>query len=274
VAGVARILAVPVSYVDRYPEVYGSGDRSHLVGQPVVESAEFQFTGPSDMELGPDPNGAVASWSDNSAVFLSDEQRIFALCKDASGAPVLRTVVELEGRRFSGLAFDSVGKLYFADYAKGEIWMLLWSELQGLLASGQTISSEGQLKVRAWLIKDGLTQPGDIELESNSLLSERALVISYREGLERVVLPMVGSIDVGVDAQIKEIRVKNYLDETRAVFIPGEQRRFIAEPSVEAAENREVTLRVHYQDGDGRDAWVDRRAVMALFGATVLTNLK
>jgi hypothetical protein len=273
--GGARIVSVPVSSVDRYPGVYGSGDRSHLVGQQVVSSADFQFTGPSDMELGPDPAGGFASWSDNSAVFLSDEQRIFALYQDtSSGEPILRTVVDLPGRRFSGLAFDRVGKLYFADYQNGEIWMLPWSDLQGLLARGETIGTEEALQSLAWQMKEGLANPGDIELEANSLLSERALVVSYREGLERFVLPVVGTVEAGLDSQVKDIRVKHYLEETKALFVPGLPRRFIAEPSIEAAENRKVTLRIHYQNGQGQDTWVERTVTMARFGATVLPNFK
>jgi len=128
--GKKRILRVPVSLTDLRPNTFSesSGNRPHIVGQPFVESEEFLFTGPSDMELGPDVVAETpAARSANSVMMLSDEDSIYTIFADTlTGEGQLRRVIQIPGRRWSGLAFDRAGKFYFADYASGEVWMMLW----------------------------------------------------------------------------------------------------------------------------------------------------
>lgn len=272
VAAKARVVRVPTSEIEIHPEVYGSGDRSHLVGQPVVESSEFLFTGPTDMELGPDPLSYPASWNDKSCVLMSDEHRIFAIVKDpVSGGYLLKKVMELPGRRFSGLAFDSGGKFYFADFHRGEIYLMHWDVLRGILNTDLPIVDENQLRVHAWLVRSGLREPGDIEVESNSLLSERALAVSFREGIQRFPLPIMGEILETTGDSIVRIVACSYLDEREAVIHSATlPPRFLVEPDYDHLERGRVTLRVCYRNSAGQEKWVERHVSLATYGATLL----
>ena len=56
--GKKRILRVPISLIDTKPSAYGPANRHRIVGQPLFESDDFYFIGPSDMEVGPDPSSS------------------------------------------------------------------------------------------------------------------------------------------------------------------------------------------------------------------------
>jgi hypothetical protein len=83
--GKRQILKVPISLIDTKASVYGPANRHRIVGLPVIESDEFYFTGPSDMEVGPDPNSSVLAITENSVIMLSDESNIFAFYNPYSG---------------------------------------------------------------------------------------------------------------------------------------------------------------------------------------------
>ncbi len=276
VDGKPRILRVPVSEIDRRPDVYGSGDRSHLVGQKVAESPEFQFTGPSDMELGPNHAGLFPTYDAGSDIYFSDEQRVFVLTPvPGTDAFTLQKLLDLPGRRFSGLAFDSAGKLYLADYASGEVYVMLWEDLRNQLSIQAPINSEDLFRQKAWLVASGLENPGDIEIEQNSLLAQRALVVSTTAGLERLPLPIVGRLDPRAADRVVEIRIQDYNFEGKAAFLADHGNQFLVPTTYDQIEAGTAELRLRYRDpADGHEFWVKRNVRMATWGATVLRDLR
>ena len=154
--GKKSILQVPVSLTETRQASFSeaSGNRIRIVGQPYVEHEDFKFTGPSDMELGPDPFVVEPQLSENSAVLFSDEDSIFVFYKDLSGRKMIKRIIKISGRRFSGMAFDQGGKFYFADYSRGQIWMMTWDKLRALILGSSTLVSDQELSSKAYLIKD------------------------------------------------------------------------------------------------------------------------
>ena len=177
------------------------------------------------------------------------------------------------GRRFPGLAFDNAGSFYFADWENGEILMIPWEDLWQIVASGQVIDSETLLDYYAWVIKDGLNQPADIELENTSPIAQRTLIISYREGLERIILPVLGRIQTGSgDDTIIDIKAKRYLDEYSAVIDP--EGWFRIEPTYEDALYRSMRLNVQYVTPEGQKYWDEKFISFSSYGVTILENFK
>ncbi len=271
--GKKRILRVPVSLTDLRPNAFSeaSGNRPHIVGQPFVESEDFQFSGPSDMELGPDVVAeAPAARSANSVIMLSDEDSIFAMFADTlTGEPQLRRLIQIPGRRWSGLAFDRAGKFYFADYASGEVWVMLWQRLHTLIWSERRINDEDTLRENAFLALSGLPWPGDIEVEQGSSAHPgRSLFISTVWGVDKRPLPIVGRLA----HPVKEMKIKRFAKEDD-VHIFGDGLSFFVEPAYEDLMMRTAWLRVRETDVQtGRDRWVERQVLLAQYGATVLED--
>jgi hypothetical protein len=228
--GKRQILKVPISLIDTKASVYGPANRHRIVGLPVIESDEFYFTGPSDMEVGPDPNSSVLAITENSVIMLSDESNIFAFYKDKKTENYhLRKVISIPSRRWSGLAFDRMGRFYFADYNTGDIFVMLWSTLKELvLGDRDTIRSNEALIPTAFLIGNGPRYSGDIELEGLSSHPGGVLYVStLLDGVIPINLPIIGPLGNATEVKIslfgKELPVK----------VDGSRRVFIATPSRE-----------------------------------------
>jgi len=271
--GFRRILQVPVSLTDSRPGTFSeeSGNRQRIVGQPYLQSDEFVFTGPSDMELGPDVTSGVPIRSRYSVMLLSDEEVIFAIYTDPfNGEPQLRRVIELPLARWSGLAFDLAGKFYFADFARGVVWVMTWDRLRNLIWGGP-ITDMQTLQQQAYVVARGLDRPGDIEVEQGSSTHRgEALFISTYTGLDMRPLPVVGRLATPV----KDMKIKRFLKE-EDVQVLADGRSFIAVPTFEDLALRQLRLRMQVTDpGTMGDKWVERTIVLADRGVTILENFQ
>jgi hypothetical protein len=270
VDGITRVLRVPVSLIDTHPSVYyeASGNRQHLVGQSYVKSAEFRFTGPSDMEVGPSFSTAAPLPGADGVIMLSDENAIFAMYGQVlGGQPQLRHVIRIPNRRWSGLAFDRAGKFYFADYFRGEVWVMTWDRLRNLITSDSPLSDDAALASQAYLLVDGLEQPGDIEIEQGSSAHPgRSLFVSHFWGVDKHPLPIAGRLATPV----KEMKIKR-LQKEEDVHILADGVSFYVEPSYDDLATREAWLRVLKTDPEtGGDKWGESLVILAEHGATLL----
>ena len=269
--GTRRILRVPVSLTDTSPNTFSeaSGNRIRIVGQPWVQSDDFWFTGPSDMEVGPDATSPVPLDSANGVIVLSDEESIFVSFADALGTPQLRRVIQIPGRRWSGLAFDRAGKLYFADYWGGEVWLMTWDQLYDLISTETSLNDEETLQSTAFMVARGLDRPGDIEIEQGSSANPgRTLFISTFDGIDKLPLPIVGRLA----GPVRDMRIKRFLKEDD-VHILADGLSFFVEPSYDDLLVRDARLRVALTDPEtGGGKWVERQVILAEHGATVLEN--
>lgn len=285
VDGVNRILQVPISLLDTRPNSYPVGGipvygkdangndvlkfhtsvRHRIVGQPVVESEDFRFTGPSDIEVGPDPSSLIPVENEKSAILISDEGIIFAMKKTlAGGYELVKVISNLPGRRWSGMAFDRMGKFYFADYANGEIFVMDWDKLQSAISNGVIIVNEQMLSERAFRIASGIDRPGDLELEGLSKHPGGVLHVSTFSGIIPLTLPIIGPV-----GEAQNIRVSLFGVE-QPVQIDPERGVFIATPSRDNLEAMQANIRFRQRDVNGRDTWKERIVLIAENGATLL----
>lgn len=285
VDGVNRILKVPISLIDTNPAAYPVGGipvmgknpdtghefvkfyyatRHRIVGIPMAESEEFRFTGPTDMEVGPDPNSLPPATNANSSILFSDENNIFAMKKKPDGSYELVKVISLVGRRWSGLAFDKLGKFYFADYAGGDIFVMEWSKLQSIIQNGAFIINENMLKENAYRIAAGIDRPGDLELEGLSTHPGGVLHISTFKGIIPLTLPIIGKIGSAQDIKVTLFGVE------QAVAVDADRGVFLATPSRENLEALQASVRYRVRDANGRDAWKESYVLLAEHGATIL----
>jgi hypothetical protein len=228
-----------------------------------------QLTGPTDIEVGPDPGSDAPTWNNDSALILSDEGSIYAFQRAASGARALKRIVHLPARRWSGLAFDGAGRLYFADYEGGDVFAMRWPDLRALLAADEPISSESALEARAVRIARGLKRPGDVEVLVTTAHPGGLLVVATAKGLLPLPMPVVASLPEG----ITEVRIKRFHKE-EPVLIDAIRRLATIVPSFEDLEDLRLTLRVKQADAAGRDVWREFRVGLDLNGVTIVDRLE
>lgn len=297
--GKQRILRVPISVLDLLPSKFPAdgipvfvneialgqvvtrptriNTRQRIVGQPVIESDLLKLTGPSDLEAGPelDVSSLVARKGPRGIIMLSDEDSLFAIVPDPEPVPPspdvettysLVRVAHIPGRRFSGLAFDALGRLYIADFARGEVLVMPWPTLRNLLIAGRVIESDPGLAAETFTVARGLDRPGDIELEAVSAHPGAVLLVSTFEGIVPVTLPIVGRLDGAL-----EVRIKVFGAE-RAAEVNGVTNQFAVTPSREDATALSATIRVKRVDRAGRVYWRERVIALAEHGVTVVDS--
>lgn len=258
-----RILRVPTHLADMHPSFVNGQNRDRIVGQVYAEHPDFQFTGPSDMEV--DPRDRTFFVSGLRKLYISDEESIYVIFdSDADGIGEVRKIVQVPGRRFSGLALDSSANLFFADWASGEVYLLAQADLDALAGDYMpTIASNQELDDRAFLIKVGLNQPGDIELDT----WEQRYIVSTPDGYVPFDIPIVGrystdTTDVKVDIIGREVAV---------TLRPTRGRVFMAGTNSEGPYGKRALIRFKVRDQNtGAESWEARAISTAQFGATIL----
>lgn len=257
-----RVLKVPIHLGDRVPAYQNGQNRNRLVGQDFAAHPEFAMTGPSDLELdrlrrSPDPQAPRI-------LYFSDEENLFALRdEDKDGAAEVQKVVSIAGRRWSGIAVDANGHLYFADFESGELFLLPSGELDTILLSGVPISTDIQLDQRAFLLKPGIVQPGDVELDTWG----RRYLVATPLGLEAYNVPLVARLS----ADVAEVRADQAGREVGVTLRRDRGNIAIVDANSEAPAGREVRLRVRRVDpATGESTWIGTTVGTAPFGTTVL----
>jgi hypothetical protein len=259
---VHRVLRVPIHLADRVPAYMNGQNRNRLVGQPWAEHPDFRFDGPTDLEV--DGRGSASFASGERPLYLSDMDSVYVL-RDANhdGTAEVAKIIEVAGRLFSGIASDTAGNLYVADYASGDVFLIGQQTLDEILAGGAPIGSDGQLQERAFLIKIGLDRPGDVELDSY----QHRYIVSTPGGLEPFDIPLVGRMPAGV----AEIRVDALGHE-----LPVTQRSgifFVGANSEGTFAGKEVRIRVRRVDAEtGQSIWKSHLIRTQLYGASVLRD--
>lgn len=278
VANQKRIIKVPVSLIDTRPTTFTdpSGNellRHRIVGQTILVNDGFRLTGPSDMEVGPDLSSLVPTKTENSVIMLSDEDAIWAIVRDpASGSYSAFKIVQVLGRRWSGLAFDALGKFYFADYAGKEIFCMTFSQLQFAASISRTqglpyIADEAFLRSNTSRIATLDLAPGDIEIENLSTHPGGVLHVSTDKGILPIDLPITGQLL----SDVREVRIKRIAkEESVAIETVNGVRRFRAIPSHEDLDSLKATLSVRRVDANGQEYWQERILFLSAHGATVL----
>jgi len=149
------------------------------------------------MEVGP---GYFGPGNPPRPLYFSDEERIFEVVQIGPGElATVRSLVDVRGRRWSGLAFDTAGNFFFMDHGLGEVFVLPASDM------AEPITNEAALAERAYVIKAGLDSPRDIEISAD----EDRYWISTADGIESFFMPVVGR--EGPD--IRTIRAKTQSKE-------------------------------------------------------------
>lgn len=255
-----RILRVPVHYTE-LPGFANGQNRHRIVGQPYAEHPDFQLTGPSDLVA--DRRNAV---SDGVArnLYFSDEQNLFVIEPgEPGGGGVVKKLADVPGRRWSGLAVDSSGNLLFADWNAGEVFLITAAEIDAIRAGGAPLESDTDLNQRAYLIKQGLDGPTDIELDNQ----EARYVVSTNQGFQAFNFSIVGRL--GPDAT--EVRLVVSDHELPVTYRADRGNVFIAGFTSEGALGKEARLKIRRIDAaTGRAYWERRVIRLALFGASVL----
>jgi hypothetical protein len=272
--GRKRILKIYTSLADTKPSYYAEskGNRNHLVGQDIVVDARLQLTGPTDMVMGPDPDNPVAQTGGDKMILISDENTIYAVLRTgASENYTLVPVISQFGRRWSGMAFDKQGRFYFADFERGDIYMMTWDKLRAaVLASKQSgqafIDDDIRMAQNAYRIAANLVQPGDIELESFSMHPQSVLYVSTYGGVLPLPLPIVGRLNLLQDAVIKRYSVEDKIEKD------GIADTFRIVPSKDDLASMRSIVRIKVTDAAGQETWQERSIVLSSTGATILTE--
>ncbi len=270
-----QIMRIPVSQIDTIPNVYGElagvpgsqGNRHRLVGQVLIDDSNLKLTGPSDMELGPDPAFPDVKQTENSVIMFSDEEVIYAIIHNPGDTFGLKKIIEIPGHRWSGLAFDKVGNFYFADYLKGSVYALTWQKLRELISGTVIISSDDELKTSGFEVATGIDGPGDIELEAVSAHPGSVLHVSTFAGILPITLPIVGV----ASSSIREVRLDLFNTEV-AGKIDGVHHHFSVTPARDQLFKKSVVLRIRSVDAGGHESWKEQSVALSENGATILTE--
>jgi hypothetical protein len=252
-----RILRVPVHYKETNPDY----PANRIVGQPYAEHPDFRFTGPSDLII--DRRNATTDGIARN-LFLSDEENLFVVEPGEPGAGgVVKKLLSIPGRRWSGLASDSSGNLLFADWRAGEVFLMTPDEIDLILAADAPITSDEELDHRAYLIKEELDGPTDIELDS----MEARYVVSTNTGLQPFNFSVIGRLAPGTD----EVRLVVSDHELPVTYRATRGNVFIAGFTSEGALGQKARLKVRRIDPATERAYWDTTIVrLALFGASVI----
>lgn len=258
-----RVLRVPVHLADTNPAFANGQNRDRIVGQPYATHPEFKFTGINDMErdgrVTQNPNDAPGP------IYLADDINIFALKQipNSDQAEVIK-IVSIPGRQWSGLASDANGNLFFGDYHSGDIYLLAADDLDNIVQSGNgTITANGELDNRAYLLKIGLDRPGDIELDT----AQERYIVSTPNGYEAFDLVLIGRYGNNT----LEIRSDVLQQEAPVTLRGGRGRVFIVGVTTENPLARRVRLRVKRLDpATNKSYWSEESTHLEEFGATIL----
>lgn len=251
-----RILRIPVHYKQANPDY----PANRIVGQPYAEHPDFKFTGPSDLVV--DRRTAIADGVARN-LYLSDEENLFVIEPGAEGASgVVKKLIQIPGRRWSGLAVDSSGDLLFADWVAGEVYLLTADEIDELRSSGTPIQANSELDSRAFLIKEGLDGPTDIELDNQ----EARYVVSTNKGFQPFNFSVIGRL--GPD--VTEVRLVVSDHELPVTYRGNRGNVFIAGFTSDGALGKQARLKIRRLDENGRAYWERRVIRLALFGASVM----
>jgi hypothetical protein len=200
-------------------------------------------------------------------LYVSDEENIFVVSdRDKNGQGEVAKIVSVPGRRWSGLALDRNGNLFFADYESGELFLLPSREidLMGIGAS-QPIASNEELDSRAFLIKVDLANPGDVELDT----WEQRYLVSTRRGYEAFNVPIVGRLS----DDIKEMHVDIVGREVPVTPRRDRGNIFIAGSGSEGPYGKTIRIRVQREDPVTRQTETRSSTYNTMpLGATVLTG--
>ena len=222
-----RILRVPIHLLEENPDF----DRNRMVGKEFVKSSDFKFTGPTDMEF-----------DQENRIFLSDEDSIYVIWSHGeTHQPVMTRIIYTPGRRWSGLEFDLNGTFYFADYESGDLFALRNTELNNLLSGTMVISSDIELLTTAWLLRKGLKNPYDIELE---LPFQQTMIVSTIEGWDYFRLPVVGRLNFDPE----EMEIVRFATRGKVTFLPDSNNQFIAIPTEEDVSRRTIQFHLRWRD--------------------------
>ncbi len=254
-----RVLRLPVHLIDNHPG-FAAGQRDRIVGQPYADHEDFRFTGPSDLEV--DRRNALEDGP--STLYLSDEEVLYALLppETPGGGAIVKEVLRIDGRRWSGIAVDANGHMLFADWNAGEVFLLTADELERILAGGP-ITSNSDLDERGFLLKVGLNRPTDIELDAH----EARYVVSTPDGFQPFNLSVVGRFG----ANVREVRLVVAGRELPVTRRPDRGNIFIAGFASERTLGKTAILKTRMIDpGSGREFWAKREIQLSLFGASPL----
>jgi hypothetical protein len=274
-SNVKRIIVIPISRLETTHGFDNGQNINRNAGETIVTSDEFRFTGPSDMEVAYDLASATPTRSSESALILSDEDIIWAIFRPSPNAAYIAVkIMQIAGRRFSGLAFDKSGKFYFGDYLDKEIFVMDWAHLQIVINSSAgngapVIQSDNDLYERAFRMARTDDGPGDVEVEGTSSHPGGVLFFSRLAGdVVPIVMPLIGK----VGASIRDIKVKRFSkeDEVAIEATPSAERVYRVIPTHENLNELKVTLAIKRVDSQGNESWQDQTVFLANNGATIL----
>ncbi len=254
-----RILRLPVHLTETNPAFANGQLRHRIVAQPYAEHPDFKFTGPSDIVA--DRRNAISVGVPR-LLYLSDEEILFAIEPGESGT--VRKLIEIPGRRWSGLAVDTGGNLLFADWNAGEVYVIPPDELDRIrVGTSEPITTNDALDRRAYLIKEDLDGPTDIELDS----IESRYVVSTNQGFQPFNFSVVGRLAPGTD----QVRLLISDHELPVTYRPTRGGVFIVGFTSEGSLGKEARLKVRrIEPITGRAYWDISIVRLALFGASIL----
>ncbi len=257
-----RILRVPTHLADTNPAFANGQNRDRIVGQVYAQDPAFKFSGPSDMER--DGRARQSDSEPPRPVYLSDESNLFALVQQPGSdqANVIK-VVSIPGRRWSGIASDANGNLIFADYNSGDVYLLAAKDLDDIVGGNNaTITDNGELDNRAYLIKIGLDRPGDIELDTQ----QERYIVSTPGGYEAFDLVFIGRYS-GNTIEIHS----DILAQTAPVTLrPTRGHVFIVGVPTEGTRLRRVRMKIKRRDpATNQTYWTEEAIQLEPYGATL-----
>jgi hypothetical protein len=268
-----RIIVIPISRLETTHGFDNGQNINRNAGEAIVTSDNFKFTGPSDMEVAYDLASATPIRSSESAMMLSDEDIIWAIFRPSPNAAYIAVkIMQIPGRRFSGLAFDKSGKFYFADYLNKEIFVMDWARLNIVINSSAgngspVIQSDNDLYERAFLMARTDDGPGDIEVEGTSSHPNGVLFYSRLAGdVVPIVMPLLGK----VGPNIRAIKVKRFSKEDDVAIepTPAAERVYRVIPTHENLNELKVTLSIKRADAQGNETWQEQTVFLANNGAS------
>lgn len=175
------IKQLPLTLLEPGEAYANPGSRNHFVGQRFVEDPRFEFTGPTDM--------VSFTHAGITRLYVSDQQSIYVVVHDlATGANVVREILFVPGRQWSGLALDdlSLPNFYFADATTGFVYYVKFDTL--LAAESNPDAIEDNAIPLVPFVRDGSPlNIYDIEIAQNG----KRIVAASARGLAATFMPAV-----------------------------------------------------------------------------------
>ena len=257
-----RILRVPVHLTETNPAFAKGQNRNRIVGQPYAEHPDFQFSGPSDLVADARP---METTGHPRNLYFSDEENLFVIQQDPHTKAVsVKKLVDIPGRRWSGIATDSLGNLLFADHQAGEVFALPVDLVDAIADGSHTvITSDGSLDLQGFLLKVGLDRPGDIQLDDY----EARYIVSTAHGFQPFNFSVLGRYS----PDVLEIHLNVIGKDLPVTLRPTRGRIFIAGFTSEGLMGKTAQLRVKRRDPvTGQTSWTTTTIRLSLFGPTIL----